>query len=113
MKQVKAIIQPHMTNKVLEALHELPHFPGLTIFEVSGQGRGCGPSGEYKPAVDDIYERKKRLIEIVCSDSAADQIADTIRVAAHTGRHGDGIIVITEIQEVIRIRTGEKHEGAV
>lgn len=113
MKQVKAIIQPHMTSRVVQALHEMPHFPGLTIFEVSGQGRGGGPDGIYKPSIDDIFERKRRLIEIVCSDDEAEKIAETIRQAAHTGRHGDGIIVITDIAQVIRIRTGEKHESAV
>lgn len=113
MKQVKAIIQPHMTSRVVQALHELPHFPGLTIFEVSGQGRGSGKGGVYKPSVDDIFEQKKRLVEIVCADEAAEAIAETIRNAAHTGRPGDGIIVITDIVQVIRIRTGEKHESAV
>lgn len=113
MKQVKAIIQPHMTNKVLQALHQLKHFPGLTIFEVSGQGRGEGPQGGYQPDIEGIFEHKRRLIEIVCSDDDATEIADTIRAAAHTGRRGDGIIVITEISQVIRIRSGETRENAV
>lgn len=113
MKQVKAIIQPHMTSKVLQALHKLKHFPGLTIFEVSGQGRGDGPDRGYQPSVEDVFEHKRKLIEIVCSDEAAAEIADTIRAAAHTGRRGDGIIVITEISQVIRIRSGDTRENAV
>ena len=113
MKQVKAIIKPHMSSRVINALHELPHFPGLTIFEVNGQGRGAGPGGAYECTPEDIFNNKRQVIEIVCADELAENIAETIRLAAHTGRSGDGLIVITNIAEVIRIRSGERQEQAV
>ena len=113
MKQVKAIIKPHMSSKVIAALHELPHFPGLTLFEVSGQGRGSGPGGAYECKVENIFENKRRVIEVICADDLADGIAKTIRQAAHTGTQGDGLIVITNIADVIRIRSDERQEKAV
>jgi nitrogen regulatory protein P-II 1 len=113
MKQVKAIIQPHMTDRVSNALHELPHFPGMTVFEVSGQGRGRGEGGAYLPTEETIFYERRKLIEIVCGDEAAESIAETIRQAARTGTRGDGLIVITDIDTVIRIRSGERQEKAV
>lgn len=113
MKQVKAIIKPHMSSKVIAALHELPHFPGLTIFEVNGQGRGEGPGGAYECTPDNIFNNKRQVIEILCGDDLAENIAETIRTAAHTGRSGDGLIIITNIAEVIRIRSGDRQEKAV
>ena len=113
MKQVKAIIKPHMSARVIGALHDLPHFPGLTIFEVSGQGRGSGPGGAYVSSEDTIFENKSRVVEVLCADDAAEGIAETIRTAARTGTHGDGIIVITDVASVIRIGSGERQEQAV
>lgn len=113
MKQVKAIIKPHMSSKVIAALHGLPHFPGLTIFDVNGQGRGDGPGGAYECTAEDIFGNKRQVIEIICTDELAENIAETIRTAAHTGRPGDGLIVITNIATVIRIRSGERQEKAV
>lgn len=113
MKQVKAIIKPHMSSKVIAALHELAHFPGLTIFEVSGQGRGEGFGGAYECTTENIFDNKRQVIEIICADESAESIAQTIQKAAHTGRSGDGLVVITEIASVIRIRSGERQEKAV
>ena len=113
MKQVKAIIQPHMIERVINALHELPHFPGMTIFEVSGQGRGLGEGGAYMPTEETIFYESRKVIEIVCGDEVAESIAETIRNAARTGTRGDGLIVLTDIGNVIRIRTGECQEKAV
>ncbi len=113
MKEIKAIIQPHMLSKVVRALHELPHFPGLTLSDARGQGRGRGAGGAFKITEDDIDYHRKVILEVVCADDLAANIAETIRQAAHTGNKGDGIIIISEPREVIRIRTGEKQEQAV
>jgi nitrogen regulatory protein P-II 1 len=102
-----------MSSRVIAALHELPHFPGLTLFEVSGQGRGSGPGGAYEHTEESIFENKRRVIEVICVNELAEGIAETIRRAAHTGTHGDGIIVITDISDVIRIRSDERQERAV
>lgn len=113
MKEIKASIQPHMADQVIKALHELPHFPGLTMFEVSGQGRGRGEGGAYLPTEETIFHDRRKLIQIVCADEVAESIAETIRQAARTGMRGDGLIVITDIGEVIRIRSGERQKQAV
>jgi nitrogen regulatory protein P-II 1 len=113
MKEIKAIIQPHMLDRVVAALHELPHFPGLTVLDVIGQGRGRGKHHAYKATLDTVFSSRRKRIEIICADDAAESIAQAIRDFAHTGRSGDGIITIAEIADVIRIRSGERGEQAV
>jgi nitrogen regulatory protein P-II 1 len=113
MKEIKATIQSHMADKVIHALHELPHFPGLTIFEMSGQGRGRGEGGAYLPTEETIFYERRKRIEIICGDEVAGSIAETIRNAARTGVRGDGLIIITDINTVIRIRSGERQDRAV
>jgi nitrogen regulatory protein P-II 1 len=113
MKQIKAIIQEHRLSTVVNALHELTHFPGITITDVYGQGRGRGQGGAYQPAEDQLFYHRRKLIEVVAGDDLAPQIIATIRKAAHTGNPGDGIIVVTEIAQTVRIRTGEERDRAV
>jgi nitrogen regulatory protein P-II 1 len=113
MKEVKAIIQPHMLQPVVQALHELPHFPGLTIIDVKGEGRGAGEGHAYEATVESIFNVNRKLIEIVCADELAVSIGETIRKAAHTGHRGDGLIVITDIEQVIRIRSAERQDAAL
>lgn len=105
MKEIKAIIQPHMLGAVVHALHDLASFPGLTITHVDGQGRGRGAGGTFQATAENVFLHRKTVIEIYCEDDAqAEQIAATIHRAAHTGRPGDGIIVIRPIDQLIRIR---------
>jgi nitrogen regulatory protein P-II 1 len=113
MKEIKAIIQPHMLSKVIRELHELPHFPGFTVSDVRGQGRGRGAGGAFKVTEDSIDYHRKLQLCIVCADEAQARITDAIQRAAHTGNPGDGIIIVSEMCEVIRIRSGEKQEQAV
>lgn len=113
MKQVKAIIQPHMLQRVVHALHELPHFPGMTVIDVKGEGRGGGKDHAYEATVESIFNTARKLIDVVCADELAAPIAETIQKTAHTGHRGDGLIVITEIIEVRRIRSGERQDKAV
>ncbi len=113
MKEIKAIIKSLMADNVVRALHELPHFPGLTFFKAHGQGRGRGAHQEYKPSVESVFEHEVSQLEIVCADEMADRIVDTIRQAAHTGARGDGLIVVTDVARVVRIRTGEEQDQAV
>lgn len=113
MKEIKAIIQPHMVSKVVRALHELPHFPGLTISDARGQGRGRGAGGAFKVTEDSLDYHPRTVLDILCADELAASITETIRQAAHTGHAGDGIITVTDLAEVIRIRTGEKQAQAV
>jgi nitrogen regulatory protein P-II 1 len=113
MKEVRAIIQPHMLDKVIKGLHALEHFPGFTVHEATGQGRGVGPGGSYQPKTEDIFLHRKVILEVVCSDELAPKVMETIQNDAHTGRKGDGIITVRTLEDVIRIRTGESQEKAV
>lgn len=113
MKEIRAIIQPHMISKVVRALHELPHFPGLTVFEARGQGRGRGAGGAFKITEDNLDYHRKTVVAIVCADELSVAITETIQQAAHTGHAGDGLITVTDLADVMRIRTGEKQQQAV
>ncbi len=113
MKEVKAVLQPHIISRVVRALHALPHFPGLTVSDAHGQGRGRGEGGSFELTEDDVDYDRKVILEVVCAANVAAEIVETIRQAAHTGNKGDGIILVNEVREVIRIRTGEKQEQAV
>lgn len=112
MKEIKAIIHPHMVGKVVHALQALEHFPGFTVIEGHGQGRGRGAGGAHV-ATEEIGNHPKAVMVIVCSDAIVATLTETIRRAAHTGHPGDGIITVAELAEVIRIRTGEQNDRAV
>ena len=112
MKQIRAVVRDYMAEKVVRALHELPHFPGLTMTDVHGQSRGRGPDHCYQPS-EKLADARYRLVEILCAQEAVAVIAATIRNSAHTGLPGDGVIAISDVEQVIRIRTGEEQEKAV
>ena len=98
MKEVKAIIQPFMLSKVLDALHAMEGFPGATASEV----QGVGARGEFS------YERHTRVkLEIIVSDAMADTIAQAIRENGRTGNPGDGHVFVIPVERAIRIRTGD------
>lgn len=113
MKEIKAIIQPHMLSKVMDALHALPHFPGVTISDCLGQGRGQGAGGEYVATEQTIGFAKMTKLELFCADALGDELARVIQKAAHTGNPGDGVIMIAELPRVVRIRTGQQQDEAV
>ena len=113
MKEIKAIIQPHMLSRVMQALQALEHFPGVTISDCHGQGRGRGEGGRFLPTVDNIRFHDRTRLEIFCNDDACDELVSTIHQAAHTGNAGDGIIMVADLPRVVRIRSGEEQRDAV
>jgi nitrogen regulatory protein P-II 1 len=113
MKQITAIIQPHMLSNVEHSLHELPHFPGFTLLRAKGHGRGRAAGHAYHPTQWDMDAHDKVALLILCSDALAPLIVDAIRIAAHTGLPGDGVIAVCEATEVVRIGTGERGDDAV
>lgn len=113
MKEIKAILQPHTLTRVMEALHTLPHFPGVTVSDCQGQGRGRGRGGSYVPNQETIFFEKKSKLEILCADALWAEIVEVIRRAAHTGNPGDGVIMVADLHRVVRIRTGEEQDEAV
>lgn len=114
MKEIKAIIQPFMLSKVVNALKELQGLPGMTV-DTSVRGFGKGRAGEAaNRIVDDMVEYvPKAKLEIVVPDELADAVVSTIQKAAHTGNPGDGKIFVYDVQEIVKIRTGERGENAI
>ena len=113
MKEIKAVIQPHMLTKVMGALHALPHFPGVTVNDCQGQGRGRGTGGHFEATPESIFFVKKVRLEIFCADAACDALVAVLQSHAHTGNAGDGIIVVIDLERVVRVRTGELQHEAV
>jgi nitrogen regulatory protein P-II 1 len=113
MKEITAIIQPHTLSRVMHALHALPHFPGVTLFDAHGQGRGRGTGGAFRLTEENFTFHKKTTLLIACDDAHADSIVATIVQAAHTGNKGDGLVTLKDVARVIRIRTGETADQAL
>jgi nitrogen regulatory protein PII len=112
MKQVEAIIKPFQLEEVKQALMKLG-VEGMTVSEVKGFGRQKGHTELYRGAEYSIDYLPKVKIEILVPDEKAAQVVDAIVTAARTGKIGDGKIVITPVEEVIRIRTGERGAEAI
>ena len=112
MKQVVAIIKPFKLDDVREALSDVG-VQGLTVTEVKGFGRQKGHSELYRGAEYMVDFLPKVKIEAVMSEELLDQAIDAILKAARTGKVGDGKIFVFDVEQVIRIRTGETYEAAV
>ena len=113
MKEIKAIIQPFMLEKVLNALESLEHVPGLTVSNVIGWGKSRALKANDSVEVGEFRFAKKIKIELVVPDSRYETILTTIARAARTGNPGDGKIFVYDVQEVVKIRTGERGESAI
>ena len=112
MKLIIAIIQPTKLEAVKEALSKVEVFR-LTVMDVQGFGRQKGHAELYRGAEYIVDFLPKVKIEIVISDELVDRAIDAIRRAAQTGRIGDGKIFVSNIEEAIRIRTGESGLDAI
>lgn len=112
MKQVVAIIKPFKLDDVREALSDVG-VQGLTVTEVKGFGRQKGHSELYRGAEYMVDFLPKVKIEAVMSEDLVDQAVEAILKAARTGKVGDGKIFVFDVEQVIRIRTGETGEAAV
>jgi nitrogen regulatory protein P-II 1 len=112
MKKVEAVIKPFKLDEVKEALHEVG-IQGITVTEAKGFGRQKGHTELYRGAEYVVDFLPKVKIEIVMDDALVERAVEAIQQAAHTGRIGDGKIFVTSVEEVIRIRTGERGSEAV
>ena len=112
MKLILAIIQPSKLEAVKEALNKVEVFR-LTIVDVQGFGRQKGHTELYRGAEYVVDFLPKVKIEILVEDEKAMAVADIILTAARTGRIGDGKIFIVPVEEVVRIRTGERGADAI
>ena len=112
MKKVEAIIKPFKLDEVKEALHKLG-VQGLTVTEVKGFGRQKGHTELYRGAEYVVDFLPKIKLEVVISDEMVDKVVGAVIESAGTGRIGDGNIFVLPLDEVIRIRTGERGPEAV
>ncbi len=112
MKKVEAIIKPFKLDEVKEALNEIG-IQGITVSEVKGFGRQKGHTELYRGAEYVVDFIPKIKMEIIVSDDIVSKVVDSIEQAAKTGRIGDGKIFVTNVEEVVRIRTGERGEDAL
>lgn len=112
MKKIEAIIKPFKLDEVKEALQEVG-LQGITVIEAKGFGRQKGHTELYRGAEYVVDFLPKVKLEVVVTDALADKAIEAIQNAAKTGRIGDGKIFISNIEEVIRIRTGETGDEAV
>ena len=112
MKKVEAIIKPFKLDEVKQALTEVG-VAGLTATEVKGFGRQKGHTELYRGAEYVVDFLPKVKVEVVVSDTLVGKVVEVIERAAKTGRIGDGKIFVVPVDEVIRIRTGERGEEAL
>ena len=112
MKLIIAIIKPFKLEEVKEALAEAG-IEGMTVTEVKGFGRQKGHTELYRGAEYVVDFLPKVKVEVVVTTEQVDQVIDAIVGAARTGKIGDGKIFVTEVERVIRIRTGEQDEAAI
>ena len=108
MKKIEAVIKPFKLDEVKEALHEVG-LQGITVTEAKGFGRQRGHTELYRGAEYVVDFLPKVKIEVICEDDAVEAIV----AAARTGRIGDGKIFVSAVEEVVRIRTGERGGEAI
>ena len=112
MKMITAIIKPFKLDDVREALSDIG-VQGITVTEVKGFGRQKGHTELYRGAEYVIDFLPKLKLEIAVGDDLAEQVIETIRDTANSGKIGDGKIFVTPLERVVRIRTGERDEAAL
>ena len=112
MKKVEAIIKPFKLDEVKEALHEVG-IKGITVTEAKGFGRQKGHTELYRGAEYVVDFLPKVKVEVVMEDGLVERAIEAIQHAAQTGRIGDVKIFISPVEEVVRIRTGERGNDAI
>ena len=112
MKRIEAVIKPHTLDSVKERLQEIG-VSGMTITEIRGFGRTGGKTEIYRGSAYVVDFVPKVKIDVVVKDQMAADVVEAITSTARTGRIGDGKIFITTVDEVVRIRTGERGEDAL
>jgi nitrogen regulatory protein PII len=112
MKKIEAIIKPFKLDEVREALSELG-VSGLTVTEVKGFGRQKGHTELYRGAEYVVDFLPKVKVEVIVGDALVERAIESLVKAARTGKIGDGKIFVTDVEQIVRIRTGESGEEAV
>jgi len=112
MKKVECIVRPHLMDAVKSALQDVG-VVGMTVSEVKGFGRQKGHTETYRGSEYKVEFLPKVKIEVALTDELVDEVVEAVLSTAKTGKFGDGKIFVTALEEVVRIRTGERGEGAL
>jgi nitrogen regulatory protein P-II 1 len=112
MKKIEAVIQPFKLDEVKDALIKIG-VEGITVTEVRGHGRQKGHTEVYRGAEYKVDLLPKVKLEMIVKDSLANPVIETLTTAARTGKIGDGKIFVSSVDEVIRIRNGDRGESAL
>ena len=112
MKKIEAIIRPERLDEVKRAL-EASGYPGITITQIEGHGKQKGVTQQWRGEIYKVDLLPKTKVEIVASDKDQEKIVSAIQKAAGSNTVGDGKIFVSNIDEVVRIRTGERGEKAL
>lgn len=112
MKHITAVVKPFTVQAVRDALEEI-NVSGMTVVEAKGYGQQKGQSEVYRGAEYTVEFVQKSRVEIVVSDEQLDSALEAICSAAHTGKIGDGKVWVTNVERVVRVRTGESGAAAV
>ncbi len=112
MKKVEAVIQPYKLDEVKEALKGIG-IEGVTVLDVRGHGRQKGHTEVYRGGEYKVDFLPKVKLEMIVPDARMPQLVDTLTAAARSGKIGDGKIFVSNIDDVIRIRNGDRGEGAL
>lgn len=113
MKRIIAVIKPNMLDDVIFALHQVEDFPGATMTDVRGMGRGFHRRVKKRQLSPSVGYPAQVRIEIVCLDDQVDEIVTTIEKNARTEKSGDGKIFTSPVDGAIRISTGQRGEDAI
>jgi nitrogen regulatory protein P-II 1 len=112
MKKIEMVIRPHLLEPVKSALQEVG-VAGMTVSEVRGFGRQKGHAEVYRGAEYRVEFLPKVKVELVVPAPRVDAVIEAILSTARTGKFGDGKVFVSDLQEVVRIRTGERGEQAI
>lgn len=112
MKKVESVIRPHLLDAVKTALQDVG-VVGMTVSEVKGFGRQKGHTETYRGSEYKVEFLPKIKIEVAIPDELVEQAVEAVLKAARTGKFGDGKVFVTSLDEVVRIRTGERGEAAL
>ena len=112
MKKIEAIVRPEKLEDVRKALEQVG-YPGVTVTEVEGHGKQKGVTRQWRGVTYTVEFLPKVKLEIVASDADAEKIVQAVIKAAKTNSVGDGKIFVSDVKDIVRIRTGERGDGAV
>jgi nitrogen regulatory protein P-II 1 len=112
MKKVECIVRPHLLDAVKTALQEVG-IVGMSVSEVKGFGRQKGHTETYRGSEYKVEFLPKVKIEVAVSEELVEPVVEAVLKTAKTGKFGDGKVFVSALEEVIRIRTGERGEGAL